>query len=194
MSRVLGLLMTLMLAYGCANARVKMVDDQTFLSVKDPNLQIEVAPDYVLKKDAARRYRFEFFNEEERRYVLIHYLQRPVHTSNIDYFNNPATWIFYDLPDCEDIEKGDFQLFDHKWYFRDYVYHQSTSSCALIREMGHFARNYAVLKVLYWQDLPPYKCSTWKGMSRLNAEQQERRNRFLTTHQEDIKMSSYEQP
>ncbi len=83
-------------------------------------------------------------------------------------------------------------LFDQKWYYRNYVYHQSSSSCALIRDMGHFARNYAVLRVLYWQDLPPYKCNTWKDLNRLSAEQQEKLDRFLVTHQEDIKMSAYE--
>ncbi len=191
MKGILGLFAVMLLACGCANTNVKMVDDQTFLSTDAPRLQIAVAPDYEFRKDTDHRYRFEFFNQEEGRYVLIQYRQRPIHTRNIDYFNNPSTWIFYDLPDCEDIDKGDLILFDQKWYYRDYVYHQSSSSCALIRDMGHFARNYAVLKVLYWQDLPPYKCNAWKNLNHLSADQQKKLDLFLKTHQEDIKMSVY---
>ena len=192
MKRMFGLFAVMLLACSCANTNVKMVDDQTFLSTDDPNLQIAVASDYELEKESDRRYRFEFFNEEEGRYVLIRYHQRPIHTRNIDHFNNPSTWIFYDLPDCEDIDKGDIMLFDQKWYYRDYVHHESSASCALVRDMGHFTRNYAVLKVIYWQGLPPHKCNSWKGLNQLSADQQEKLDQFLKAHQEDIQMSVYE--
>jgi hypothetical protein len=186
------IVMVVVIAGGCANTNVKMVDDWTFLSTDDPNLKIQVAPDYVRKQEDQRRYRYEFVNEEERRYVLIQYYHKPVHTRNIDYYYNPATWIFYDLPNCEEIEKGELEMLDRKWYYRDYIHHGSTASCSMIRDMGHFTPKKAVVKVLYWQDLPPHKCQSWKGISHLSATQREKRGLFLNNHQEDIKISVYE--
>ncbi len=182
------------LTCSCANTAIKMVDDRTFVSVSDPSLQIELAPDYVHKDDTGRRYRFEFTNEEEGRYILIQYFQRPNNERSVDYYYNPTTWIFYEIPDCEDIDKGEVELFDRTWYFRDFIHHESSASCSMIRDMGHFTRRHAVLKVLYLQNLPPHKCRSWKGMGQLNPEQQAFRERFLTNHQNDVRMSVYTPP
>jgi hypothetical protein len=173
----------------CANTNVKLVDEHTFVSSDSPNLKVQVAADYERRTEDRRQYRYEFVNNEEGRYVLIQYFHKPVHTRNIDYYYNPLTWIFYDLPDCDEIEKGELMRLDMKWYYRDFIHHPSTASCAMIRDMGYFRPKGAVVKVLYWQNLPPHKCQTWKDLGRLSAAQQARREQFLKHHQEDITMS-----
>jgi hypothetical protein len=188
-SRPLTAVLLTALLGACTNTNVMLVDDRKFLSSGSPNLEIQVAADYERRPEDHRQYRYEFVNDEERRYILIQYFHKPVHTRNIDYFYNPLTWIFYDLPDCDEIEKGDLSLLDMKWYYRDYIHHPSTAGCAMVRDMGHFSPKQTVVKVLYWQDLPPHKCRTWKGFDRLSAAQQDKRAQFLKHHAEDIKMS-----
>lgn len=177
--------------FGCTASSVNMVDEHTFLSTHEPKLRIEVASGYTLKKDSAKRYAYEFINEEEHRYILIRYTPKPVHTTNIDYFENPAKWIFYAIPNCDVIDKGEAELFGQKWFYRDIIHHPSSAQCAMVREMGCFTPSHAVLKVLYLQDLPPYKCSSWEGVRSLGPEQQAKFDLFLKNHTDDIRMSAF---
>ena len=177
--------------FGCTASRVNLVDDHTFLSTYEPKLRIDVAPDYTLKKDSGKRYTYEFFNQDEHRYILIRYTPKPGYSTNIDYFNHPAKWIFYEIPNCDVIGQGELELFNQKWFYRDVIHHVSSARCAMVREMGCFTPSHAVLKVLYLQDLPPYKCASWEGIQVLGPEQQAKFDVFLENHKTDIQMSAY---
>lgn len=61
----------------------------------------------------------------------------------------------------------------------------------MVKEMGCFTPSHAVLKVLYLQDLPPYKCASWEGIQVLGPEQQTKFEVFLKNHANDIQMSPY---
>lgn len=178
--------------FGCTASRVRLVDEHTFLSMHEPKLQIEVDSGYTLKKDSQTRYSYEFLNEEEHRYILIQYRPKPIHTNNIDYFEHPSKWIFYNIPNCDEIETGEIEVYSQKWYYRNFIHHVSSAQCAMVREMGCFTPSHAVLKVFYLQDLPPYKCPSWEGVSRLGAEQRAKYDVFLNNHRRDIQMSAYE--
>lgn len=109
----------------------------------------------------------------------------------MDYYLNPLTWIFYRIPDSEEINIGETTILGKKWYFRDIVYHRSSASCYLIRDLGYFTSWHDIFKVRYSQEMPPYHCSSWKQIDNLDQEQQEYLKRFLNNMDEDVRISNY---
>ena len=177
---------------GCASSRHGVIDDRTFYSTDNPNIRIDVADGFEMDQESERPSLYKFINMEEHRLVQIDYIKRSFKSKqNVDHYYNPLRWIFYKIPNCEELDKGETVILEKKWYYRDLVYHQSTASCTLVRDLGYFTADHDVLKVLYAQDLPPYECANWKDVENLDVKQHERVKRFLDSMETDIKISDY---
>lgn len=175
----------------CATIERGMIDKQSYYSTASPNIRIDIAESFTIVEEKSTSRRFEFLNKEDRRYVLINFMPGLVNESIVDYYEHPSKWIFFEIPNCEEIEKGEIEILGKEWFYRDFVYHQSTASCSLIRDLGRFTERHDVLKVLYAQELPPYQCKRWKGFHNLGGDQQKALVQFLDNMALDVKMSNY---
>lgn len=181
----------LLLICSCTPVKRGMLNNHTYYSSSNPNIRIDVNDEFVLRQNAHGSGRYEFVNPEAHREVLIEYEDIMVNENQVDYYENPLTWIFYAISGSEEITKGEIRILGKKWYFRDIVFHHSSASCFLIRDIGHFTDRHDILKVLYSQELPPYQCSSWKQVESLDKGQQKRLKRFLDNLDQDIRMSNY---
>lgn len=175
----------------CATTQRGMIDSQSYYSTANPNIRIDIAESFAVNENTKSSQRIEFLNKEERRFVLINFQRGLTNENFVDYYDHPSKWIFFEIPNCEEINTGEMQVLGKIWYFRDFVFHQSTASCSLMRDMGIFTDGHDVLKVLYAQELPPYQCKRWKNLYRLAGDQQKALNRFLDNMALDVKMSNY---
>lgn len=177
---------------GCAASRHGIIDERTFYSVENPNIRIDVADGFEWNKESDRSNRYIFVNMEEHRLVQIDYLHQSFKLKQrADHYYNPLGWIFYDIPNSKELDKGETEIMDQRWYYRDLVHHNSTASCALVRDLGYFTDDKDVLKVIYAQDLPPYECARWKDIETLDANQRRRVRHFLDNLASDIRISTY---
>ena len=175
----------------CALTERGMMNHHTYYSTDNPNLRIDVSENFSLDETSKGANRYEFKNKEDRRFVLIKFIPGLTNETNVDYYNHPLKWIFFNIPNCVEIDQGQIDILGKTWYFRDSVYHPSTASCSLIRDIGFFTDRHDTFKVLYFQELPPYQCRIWKEVYRLNGDQQNTYNRFLHNMALDVKMSGY---
>jgi len=181
----------LLVLCSCSSIDRGMIDNRSYYSSASPNIRIDIAEAFTINKEKSTSRRFEFLNKEERRFVLINFTAGLLNENMVDYYDHPSKWIFFQIPNCEEIEKGEIEILGKEWYFRDFVYHQSTASCSLMRDIGIFTEGHDVLKVLYAQELPPYQCKRWKGFYKLNGDQQKALDRFLGNMALDVKKSNY---
>lgn len=177
---------------GCTSVNHGIIDERTFYCTDNPNIRIDVADGFEMNQDSERSNLYTFINLEEHRLIQIDYVKRSFQSKqNIEHYYNPMTWIFYKIPDCKELDKGEMRILGKKWFYRDLVHHQSTASCALVRDLGYFTADHDVLKIIYAQDLPPYDCASWKNIENLNSKQHDRVKRFLHNMEADIKISNY---
>ena len=177
---------------GCAASRHGIIDARTFYCTESLNIRIDVADGFEWEEESDRSNRYTFVNMVEHRLVQIDYVKRSFQSKqNIEHYYNPLGWIFYDIPNCKELDKGETEILEKRWYYRDVVHHNSTASCALVRDLGYFTDNKDVLKIIYAQDLPPYECASWKDIETLNSNQHQRVKRFLENLASDIRISTY---
>ena len=175
----------------CSLAGRGMLDNHTYYSSYGPNIRIDVDERFTYDRDTDSQYRYIFINEDAHRTVVIEFMPLRLNERNVDYWHNPITWIFYDIKNSEEIAKGKMTIMGQRWYYRDLAYHYSTAECYLLRDIGHFSDKHDVLKILYAQELPPYRCKSWKDLSALDEAQQTRFERFLNSMAQDVQMSPY---
>ena len=182
---------SMFLICGCTTVERGILNSQTYYSSQFPNIRIDVGDGFVLRQDADDSDRYEFVNPRLHRGVLIVFEDPVVNENQVDYYHNPINWIFFKIPDSQEISKGEMNILGKKWYFRDLVHHKSSASCFLIRDTGYFTAKNDILKILYSQELPPHQCHSWKQLGSLDENQKERLDLFLSDMDQDIRISNY---
>jgi hypothetical protein len=170
---------------GCATSITKrgMLDDNTYYSTYNPNIQIKVSPDFSYHAGKSGQFQHQFKNNIERKYIYIHHFKESPNPGPIDYYYNPSSWIFSDVPQSEKIESGTVNILNKKWYYCHYFRQSSTGSCALLKDIAIFTRDHDILKIRYIKELPRHDCDDWDRQD-VDA--------FKAEFSKDIEITNYE--
>jgi hypothetical protein len=170
---------------GCATSITKrgMLDDNTYYSTYSPNIQIKVDPSFSYKAGESGKFQHQFKNNFKNKYIYIHHFKESPNPGSVDYYYNPSSWIFWDVPPSEKIESGTVNILNKKWYYCHYFRQSSTGSCAILKDIAIFTSDHDILKIRYVKGLPQHDCDNW---DRQDVEA------FKADFSKDIEITNYE--
>ena len=114
----------------------------------------------------------QFINRKDGKFIYIHHHRHMVDESQVDYYNNPSNWIFYNIPMSSKIESGSLTILGKRWYYCNRIQH-FPGNCAVFRDIARFTVDHDVFIVRYAKALPSYDCSDWKNEKMLTAQQRD---------------------
>ena len=187
------MIVTAFILMGChltATVNRGMLDDNTYYSTSNPNIQIKI--DNAYQHSAKKKgYQHQFVNAENHRIVFIHYFHPLANETSVDYYEHPDHWIYANLDGSLEIDRGKMNILGKTWYYRDCFWRPNSASCALMRDLGRFTSRHATLKVLFIYQLPLYECNEWMGIMDLTDKQKDTYERFANAFAIDIKFAKF---
>ena len=176
---------------GCGMTQRGMKEKNTYFSTQYPGVIIKFGDNFEYHEGDRGEYKHQFIDNENHRLAFVHVFLHPPNETQIDYYHNPERWIYSSPPGSLELNRFVTYMIGEKWYVQDYVYHPSTASCALMRDLSAFADNHDVFKVRYSWEIPPHHCEQWKSVTSLSAAQQEHLKKFQQAFNEEVQITPY---
>ncbi len=180
---------------GCAGTVTKrgMLDDNTYYSTYNPNVQVKVNPDFVHIEGRPGHFQHQFMNVRDRKRIFIHHFKESPNPGPVDYYYNPSTWIFWDIKMSERIETGTKEISGKKWYYCYFIKRPGNGGCMLVRDLAIFTRDHDILKIRYVKMLLDRHCNNWANadLKSLTDIQMDSLKNFKAEFSKDIKISDF---
>lgn len=177
---------------GCSHTKRGMLDNNTYFSNQNPNVQITLGENYEYHKGERGQYQHQFSDQENHRMVFVHVFLHNANQTQVDYYDNPEGWIYSTPPDSVELNRFVAEMIGEKWYVQDVVYHPSTAACVLIRDLAVFTDAHDVFKLRYSWEIPPYKCDNWKTANSLSSSEGEYFNKFVAAFSDDVTIREFQ--
>jgi len=190
MKKILVILLSVFLA-GCASTGVKRgVDkkDNIFYSSSHPNIQIQLPAFATYKEGKKGQMQHQF--SAKRTTIYIHSVTFRNSGHNIDYFYNPESWLFSNVPGSEIINKGALTILDKKWYYCNSLKKKGQSTY-FIRNLGYFAPNYNQFYIRFIKRLSYDESQVLDDRQFLTSKHYELIHEIIKTFDDKIKISTF---
>lgn len=185
--------LTTLIFIGCQGAigvKRGLLNNSTYYSTSNPNIKIVVNDEFQYPSEQERN-EHKFVNTEKHKWVYIRYYPPHPNPNIVDYYNNPDSWIFNNYNGSIELDRGKMEMLSDTWYYRDCFWQASSSTCAIIRDLGNFTSNHSTFKIIYIVEQPPHNCSEWHNDKSLSKKQQDVYNQFLEDLANDLKITNY---
>lgn len=183
---------TLLVVSGCIHTKRGMLENNTYFSNQNPSVQIRFGQNYEYHKGGRGQYQHQFTDQEKHRMAFIHVFLHAANQTQVDYYNNPESWIYSAPSGSVELNRFVTEMIGEKWYVQDAVYHPSTASCVLIRDLSVFTDTHDVFNLRYSWEIPPYKCGNWKTVNSLSLSEQQYFDKFLAAFAEDVIITEFQ--
>lgn len=177
---------------GCAPIERGMLTKNTYYSTASPNIQLTIDSSFKYSQRGSGQLKHQFTETSGRGIYYIHHIGHNPNETQVDYYNHPTHWIFWDTPIDEQIETGELSILDKKWYYCNSL-KKSGDDCALIRDVRRFTRDHDIFLIRYVEEIPSYDCKNWQNINHLTDKQKERVNIFERNFSKFIEIKNYDE-
>ncbi|MCP4340599.1 MAG: SHOCT domain-containing protein [Desulfobulbaceae bacterium] len=178
---------------GCVSSTVSRGVNETeniYYSSSSPNIKLQF-PEYATYnkgKVGQMSHRFRLGNS----YVYIHFISRPANETQVDYYNNPETWMFSNVPLSEKLSKGTLTILNKKWYFCNSLKEEGRSSY-FIRDIGYFDPSHSILYVRFVRPLTDIDKQILSNHEYLTNEQYKLMQEIIEDFNYSVKITNFVQ-
>jgi len=187
MKKLILILLCLVLT-GCVSSNVTRgvnKKENVFYSSSNPNIQIQLPKFSTYIEGGKGQMKHQF--RDGRTTIYIHVVNPMPNETQIDYFNNPESWMFSNVPQSEKINKGVLTILDKKWYYCNSLKKEGQKRY-FIRNLGYFAPNHAQFYIRFVERLSQNDSQILDDHQYLTSKQYEFMQGIIDTFDDKIKI------